>query len=229
MMNRDKLRRLIKDIFATRNDEIQCREAEGLIARCADALLSEGKVKRRYPQLWHHLQFCPNCAEEYRAVIALARAEAEGHLPQTESIPPVPGAAELQMREQIASLISVIFPGFSPSLRIAVTRGDESIVEPVVIDFPEEAVKITIDITTSEGDLQRRDLYCTVTTQEDTMRAQLEGASLWLQTSRDRVVREEKTLDEFGDALFEGLKPDIYDLRLYLLGKEYRITHIEVP
>jgi hypothetical protein len=226
----DKFKRLVEEIFATRDDEIQCREAEDLIARCSDALLADEEVRRQYPQLWHHLGLCPDCAEVFRGVMALARDEAEGHLPQPERRPPVPDEEESQMQQTPGETVSRLFAGFSSRMAAAVTRGETGIVEPVTITFPEDGVSVTLDVAPAVSDPQRRDLYCTVTTEGDRPAQSPEGAPVWLQTAEYKTVVVEKTLDDLGDALFEGIAPGTYGLRLCLAGnKEYRIAQIEIP
>jgi hypothetical protein len=224
-----KLGRLVEDVFATLDTEIQCQEAENLIARCSDALLNDEDTILQYPQLQQHLALCPDCAEEYRAVIALARAEAENRLAQIPQIPPVPVEKESKIGSNIEAVLSSLFRGFSSKTATAVMRGEESIVEPVTIDFPEGNIEITLDAAPSLSYPDCRDLYCTITTEDDTLSQHIEGASIWLQTSEGRKVTAEKTLDELGDALFESLPTGVYDLRLFLARKEYRINRIEVP
>lgn len=76
----DPLTHLVEDVFATRDNEIQCDEAQILMARCADALLNEEASRQQYPALWHHFRFCPDCAEEYQMVMHLAQLEVDGQL-----------------------------------------------------------------------------------------------------------------------------------------------------
>jgi hypothetical protein len=222
----NRLQRLVEDVFATRDDEIQCREAADLIARCSDVPLTDAEVQRRYPQLWQHLGFCPDCAEDYRAVMALAREEAADRLPQTKPPPSVPAEAESPMQRETEETRVLLFPGFSLAITAAVTRGEEQVVEPVTVTFPDDDVRITLDVAPAAVDPQHRDLYCTVATPEGYTP---EGASIWLQTSEQQNVVAEQTLDDLGDALFEAIAPGTYDLRLYLAGKEYRIAQIDIP
>ncbi len=229
MTEEKNIKQLVQDIFATRDGEIQCRKACILIARCSDALLSDNEAKRQHPQLWHHLGLCPDCAEEYRAVMALARAEATDRLSQTRPVPPVPDEKELRMWQKVETTISVLFSGFSSSMAAAVTRGEERIFEPVTVEFPEDGVTVTLDVAPASSNPQRRDLYCTVILEGNLWNEQLEGAPIWLQTSSHQVVIAERALDELGDALFDGLAPGTYDLRLFLAGREHRIHQIEVP
>jgi hypothetical protein len=77
---KDALKHLVEDVFSTREDEIQCEEAEAMMARCAEAGLSDKDARDQYPALWHHFRFCPDCAEEYRLVMALAQMENTGQL-----------------------------------------------------------------------------------------------------------------------------------------------------
>jgi hypothetical protein len=225
MTEETTLRRLVGDIFATRDDEVQCREAANLIARCSDALLTDAEVRQRYPQLWHHFTLCSDCAREYLAVMALARNEAEDHLSQINPTPPVPAETEAPLQETEGTH-ALLFVGFSPAAAAAVTRGEEQVVEPVTVTFPDDDVRITLDVAPAAVDPQHRDLYCTVATPEGYTP---EGASIWLQTSEQQTVVAEQTLDDLGDALFEAIAPGTYDLRLYLAGKEYRIAQIDIP
>jgi hypothetical protein len=161
--------------------------------------------------------------------MALARDEAEGRLPQIGQIPPVPNEAEIQMQNKVEEIVSVLFPGFSTAMAAGITRGKELAVEPKTITFPDGGVNVTVDIAPAASNPQRRDLYCTARTENDRPTQSLEGTPIWLQTSEEQNVVVEQTLDDFGDALFVGIAPGTYDLRLYLAGKEYRIAQIDIP
>jgi hypothetical protein len=96
----DRARRLVEDIFATRDDEIQCADARTLMASCAVELLADEQARQRYPALATHFRFCSNCAEDYRALMTVARQEAAGGV----SIPAAPARPTASESNWVAGL-----------------------------------------------------------------------------------------------------------------------------
>jgi hypothetical protein len=222
----DSLARLVQDVFATRDDEIQCEEAGILIARCADALLSDDESRRQYPALWHHFRFCPDCAQEYRMVLDLAQLEAAGQLERPAHIPPLPDGGGPALWARAKDALTALFPGFPPTLVEAVTRGDAWGFEPVEVTLAQGELQIAFDVAPNERDADLRDLFCTVSAADP---ESLEGAPVWLQLGDEGPAVREKALDELGDVAFARLSPGRYALRLHLAGREYVVTGIVLP
>lgn len=222
------LSRLVEAIFIGES-EVQCKEAGILMARCAHALLSDEESRQQYPALWHHFRLCPDCAEEYRLLIELAQLQADGQLDQPTHIPPPPEKRRSTGWTQAADAIKAAFPGFAPALAGALMRGTDLGIEPIDVILAESKLRISFDVTSSEQDPGRRNLFCTVSTGDETLRAAREGSPVWLQIGDEKPVVLEEALNELGDAAFTRLLPGRYALRLYLAGEEYIITGILLP
>lgn len=220
-------RKLVEDIFSTRDDEMQCDEAGVQIARSADAGLSDKDSKKQYPALWQHFRFCPDCWAEYQMVKDLARLTAEGRLEQPSHIPPMPGEVYPPARVD-RSIIP--FPGFSPMVAATVARGTISIAEPIEIPMNTEGRCITLDVSVSEQDPHLRDLFCTVVEADPVQAERLEGSPVWLHKDHhDGAVIHEKTLNELGDVSFMDLPQGTYALRLHIGEQTHIIEDITLP
>lgn len=67
----EKLRKLMQMIAQTRESELDCGEIFALLDRYAEAALAGEDLSTLYPQVIHHLELCPDCLEEYRALLEL--------------------------------------------------------------------------------------------------------------------------------------------------------------
>ena len=79
-MERPALRRFLRDIADTEDDEISCSECFELVSEYVDLEVA-GTVGDRTPRLQQHLRQCGVCREEYEILRDLARREVEGHPP----------------------------------------------------------------------------------------------------------------------------------------------------
>jgi hypothetical protein len=81
---------LVRDIFITQDDEIQCQQAQIQIVRSLKgaALSSDEASRQQYPLLWHHFHFCPHCARDNKMFRELTRADAAGMLEYPSYVPP---------------------------------------------------------------------------------------------------------------------------------------------
>lgn len=220
----NSLARLVRDVFATRDDEIQCEEAGILTARCADALLSDDESRRQYPALWQHFRFCPDCAQEYRMAIELAQLEATGKLERPAHVPPLPDGGGPTVWKRAQDALTALFPGFTPAQVEALTRGDDWGLEPVELALGQ--LQIALDVAPNERDAGLRDLFCTVSAPDQ---ESLEGAPVWLQLGDEGPAVREGALDELGDVSFARLPPGKYALCLRLAGREHVVTGIVLP
>jgi hypothetical protein len=225
----DNLERLAQDIFATQSNEIQCEAAATLIARCAAALLADEEAQRQYPQLWRHFRFCSNCAEEYAMALELARLEAAGQWEQPDDAPPLPGGGSTPVWSWARDAIMGLFPGFTPEVAAAVRRGQDWGFEPVEVNFDRDNLQFEFDVAVSEADNHLRNLFCTISTPDEALKAHFEGASVWLQADDEGPAVQEQMLDELGDVTFSHLPPGRYALRLHLARREYGVTGILLP
>jgi hypothetical protein len=77
------LRRLLRDIADTDDEEISCTECFDLLSEYVDLEVAGAVGDRARPRLQQHLRLCGVCREEYEILRDLARLEADGHLPST--------------------------------------------------------------------------------------------------------------------------------------------------
>jgi hypothetical protein len=108
--------RLVQDIFATGDDEIQCDEAHSLIAACLDAALSDEQSQQQHPALWRHFRFCSDCTEEYRILMEVAAAERAGQLDRIVHVPPLPDGGKPPLWNRAKETIRASWPGLTPRL-----------------------------------------------------------------------------------------------------------------
>lgn len=70
----DPLQRLIKAIQETRSDEIDCGECFEQLDQFVETVLAGKSAEEAMPLLQDHLDRCPNCHEEYEALLAALKA-----------------------------------------------------------------------------------------------------------------------------------------------------------
>jgi hypothetical protein len=225
------MRRLVEDIFNTRDDEIQCEEARVLIARCTQALLTADEARRQYPALYHHFRFCPDCAEEYRLAMELARQEEGGQLHRPSHIPPAPARERSSVWAGMAKAVVAAFPGFPPLLSAAgaPVRGGDAIAEPVDVILGDSGLRVTFDVAVNERDDDLRDLFCTILSAGQAPCVAFEGSPVWLLLGDAGPPVAEGVLDELGDVVFLRMPPGLYALRFNLAGQAYVVTDIVLP
>ena len=71
------LRRLLRNIAETEDEEISCTECFALVSRYVDLEVAGTVSEHTLPRLKQHLQQCGVCREEYEVLRALARFHAE--------------------------------------------------------------------------------------------------------------------------------------------------------
>jgi hypothetical protein len=74
-MRREQFARLIRFIFAARDNEILCSQLFELLPRFVDLELLGEDAAALLPQMSHHLGQCPERHEVYRALLKTARSE----------------------------------------------------------------------------------------------------------------------------------------------------------
>ena len=220
------VQRLVHDIFAHGEDEISYDEASLLMARAADALLSNEEAQQQYPQLWQYLQIYPDGRVEYDLLMDLARADQAGQLQKARYIPPMPEASASGMWDQAVAALRQYFAGFAPLAAGSMRSGGVGEFAPSQVDFEQDGVSIDLEIQPS-AEAGNWDLLCTISTAETDQ--DLEFASAWLIHSQGGYVLRETALSEMGDVTFAGVQPGIYSLRIMIGGQEYWIEDIRLP
>jgi hypothetical protein len=76
-MDRQVLRRLVRSIADTEDEEISCSECFNLVSQYVDLEISGMVTDHTLPRLRLHLQQCGVCQEEYEVLRDLAHLEAQ--------------------------------------------------------------------------------------------------------------------------------------------------------
>jgi hypothetical protein len=76
-MKRERLLQLLRSIYGARDEEIGCSEFFELLPRYVDLVLDAppSVPASELPQVAHHIEQCPECAEAYQALLEVARTE----------------------------------------------------------------------------------------------------------------------------------------------------------
>jgi hypothetical protein len=77
-VERAALRRFLRHIAETDDDEISCTECADLAPQYVDLEVAGTVSEHTLPRLTQHLQQCGVCREEYEILRDLVRLEAEG-------------------------------------------------------------------------------------------------------------------------------------------------------
>jgi hypothetical protein len=72
-----KVEELIKVLEMTREVELSCDELHKLMGEFAEVSLRDEDAEHLLPLVNHHLKLCPNCREEYEALVRILRAHIE--------------------------------------------------------------------------------------------------------------------------------------------------------
>jgi hypothetical protein len=215
-----KTRRLVEAVFAARLDDIQCDEAQVLIALSTAEAMPESESRQEYPALWRHLAVCADCAGEYAMTLMLAQLEAAGNLAVPAGVPARPAPNRSTAPEFFGSFAPVIFSA-SGAAAGQPARGELAMTAAQELALIPERLNLWLDLLPHEGTAGLHDLLCTVAAVDPEEQPLWEGspAALFL----DQVPVLEKVVDDLGDVAFPGLKPGDYTLRLTLAGQPYWI------
>jgi len=82
-LSKDQLSRLLEIVADTRDDEIACDECLAGMAEFADARLLGNPISDALKRIEAHIEFCPECKEEYELLLALLAARAEDPFEQS--------------------------------------------------------------------------------------------------------------------------------------------------
>lgn len=85
-MLRKNILKSIERIYATRDREIDCKQLQATLPVYAQAQLNGVDPAREYPAIHAHLVQCPDCLEEYEALLHVASLETQDRLPESESL-----------------------------------------------------------------------------------------------------------------------------------------------
>lgn len=220
--------KFLQDIFAANDEEIQCSEAGTQMIQSANADLTQEASQARYPALWQHFRVCSDCAREYDLLLALTNLEATGKLEQPAHIPPPPDEGKPALWRRAKAAVTAVFPGFTPELAAAVTRGHDPLFAPITVSVWNERLFVEFDVALHENDQQYRDLYITMTSEDEGLANLLDGIPLWLQVNDEGPAVYQEILLE-ADAVFRHVSPGTYTLRWQVAGQECAVTNVDLP
>jgi len=76
--DRELLRKLLDLVRLTKDDEIDCDEFLDRAARYLDSTGPDGSLPEGAEALVHHMRVCPECCEEFEALLRALRDETDG-------------------------------------------------------------------------------------------------------------------------------------------------------
>ncbi len=74
MVNPEKLKKILRIIAETRDEELNCDRCFAEMNRFVDLLIEGKKPEEAMPLMQHHLEMCGECHEEFEALFAAIRA-----------------------------------------------------------------------------------------------------------------------------------------------------------
>lgn len=83
-MDRTHFLHWLNQIYATTETEIDCDDLQTFLPAYVDFEVAGADPGSRLTQVKAHLAQCPNCAEVYQGLRAVAKLEAQGRLPEVE-------------------------------------------------------------------------------------------------------------------------------------------------
>lgn len=74
MINSEKLKKLVRMIAETRDEEIGCEECYHELDKFVDQLLDGKHPEEAMPLVEHHLNMCGDCRQEFKALLEALEA-----------------------------------------------------------------------------------------------------------------------------------------------------------
>lgn len=85
-MHRNHFENWLKNIYATREEEISCTECFDLTSRYVELEISGQNAAARMPELKQHLDQCRACRDEYETLRELRLLEEKGDFPSLDEL-----------------------------------------------------------------------------------------------------------------------------------------------
>lgn len=73
-IDREKIKKLVRSIANTRDEEIGCEECFSEVDRFVELELTGKNASEALPLVKDHLERCQNCHEEYKALLKAVKA-----------------------------------------------------------------------------------------------------------------------------------------------------------
>ncbi len=71
----DRMRKLIEQIALTQERELDCGEVFAVLDQYTEAIIAGGDVQEQFALVMQHLQLCPDCLEEYEALLSVLQTQ----------------------------------------------------------------------------------------------------------------------------------------------------------
>jgi len=85
-MDRNRFENWLKNIYATREEEISCSECFDLVSRFVELEVAGQNAAARMPELKQHLDQCRACRDEYESLRDLRLLEEKGEFPSLDDL-----------------------------------------------------------------------------------------------------------------------------------------------
>ena len=85
-MDRNRFENWLKNIHATREEEISCSECFDLVSRFVELEVAGQDAAARMPELKQHLDQCRACRDEYESLRDLRLLEEKGEFPSLDDL-----------------------------------------------------------------------------------------------------------------------------------------------
>lgn len=76
-LSKEQLATLLGFVAGTRDEEISCDECLAGMAEFADAQLVGNAISTALQRIQDHIEFCPECKEEYELLLALLATQSD--------------------------------------------------------------------------------------------------------------------------------------------------------
>ena len=71
----DMMRKLIEQIALTQERELDCGEVFAVLDQYTEAIIAGRDVHEQFALVIHHLELCPDCLEEYEALLSVLQVK----------------------------------------------------------------------------------------------------------------------------------------------------------
>ena len=73
--SKDMMRKLIKQIALTQERDLDCGEVFAVLDQYTEAIIAGGDVQEQFALVIQHLELCPDCLEEYEALLSVLQTK----------------------------------------------------------------------------------------------------------------------------------------------------------
>lgn len=73
--SKDMMRKLIKQIALAQERGLDCGEVFAVLDQYTEAIIAGGDVQEQFALVIQHLELCPDCLEEYEALLSVLQTK----------------------------------------------------------------------------------------------------------------------------------------------------------